>query len=98
MAIQIKRGLSTNFAAVNLAAGEPAFTTDDKKFYIGTGTEKVLINPAAPSFENAALSGTPTAPTAIKGTNTTQIATTSYVMAALGDYVKTDSNIDGGTF
>ena len=38
---------------------------------------------ASPSF-----TGTPTAPTATKGTNTTQIATTAYVQTELGDYVK----------
>lgn len=39
---------------------------------------------ASPSF-----SGTPTAPTATKGTNSTQVATTAYVQTELGDYVKT---------
>lgn len=39
---------------------------------------------ASPSF-----SGTPTAPTATKGTNSTQIATTGYVQTELADYVKT---------
>lgn len=34
------------------------------------------------------LTGTPTAPTATKGTNTTQIATTAYVQTELADYVK----------
>lgn len=34
----------------------------------------------------AFLIGTPTAPTASKGTNTTQIATTAFVQTALGDY------------
>lgn len=39
---------------------------------------------ASPAF-----SGTPTAPTATKGTDSTQIATTAYVQAELADYVKT---------
>ena len=38
---------------------------------------------ASPSF-----TGTPTAPTATKGTNTTQVATTAYVQIELGDYAK----------
>ena len=38
---------------------------------------------ASPSF-----TGTPTAPTATKGTDTTQVATTAYVQTELGDYVK----------
>lgn len=41
----------------------------------------------------AVLSGTPTAPTAATGTNTTQIATTAFVQNSLGGYVKTVNNI-----
>lgn len=40
----------------------------------------------------AVLSGTPTAPTAATGTNTTQIATTAFVQNSLGGYVKTVNN------
>lgn len=40
----------------------------------------------------AVLSGTPTAPTAATGTNTTQIATTAFVQKSLGGYVKTVNN------
>ena len=36
-------------------------------------------------LNSPALTGTPTAPTATKGTNTTQLATTSYVMNAVAD-------------
>lgn len=43
--IQIKRGLSSTIASLNLAAGEPAFTTDTGDFYVGDGVDKVLINP-----------------------------------------------------
>lgn len=43
--IKFKRGESTNLPSLNLQAGEPAFTIDTKKLYIGNGTEKVLINP-----------------------------------------------------
>lgn len=48
---------------------------------------------ASPTF-----TGTPKTTTAAKGINTTQIASTAYVMTALGDYVKTTDTIDGGTF
>ena len=48
---------------------------------------------ASPTF-----TGTPKTTTPAKGTNTTQIASTAYVMTALGDYVKTTDTIDGGTF
>ena len=43
--IQIKRGLSTKVNNLSLYKGEPVFTTDTGKLYIGDGTKKVLINP-----------------------------------------------------
>lgn len=43
--IKFKRGLSSNLASLTLQAGEPAFTTDTGKLYVGDGTNKVLINP-----------------------------------------------------
>ena len=45
----------------------------------------------------AVLSGTPTAPTASKGTNTTQIATTAFVQTAIGDKVSIVSGKDLST-
>ena len=49
------------------------------------------------STASPTLTGVPKSTTATKGNNTTQIATTAYVMTALGDYVKTTDTIDGGT-
>ena len=43
--IQVKRGLSTKVNHLSLSEGEPAFTTDTGKLYIGDGAKKVLINP-----------------------------------------------------
>lgn len=43
--IQIKRGLSTKLATLNLQQGEPAFTTDTGKLYVGDGTTNIEINP-----------------------------------------------------
>ena len=43
--IKIKRGQSANLPSLNLQAGEPAFTLDTGKLYVGDGTQKVLINP-----------------------------------------------------
>ena len=43
------------------------------------------LNNKAP-LNNAALTGTPTAPTAAAGTNTTQIATTGFVQTAINNY------------
>ena len=50
------------------------------------------------STASPTLTGVPKSTTATKGNNTTQIATTAYVMTALGDYIKTTDTIDGGTF
>lgn len=49
--IKLKRGQSANLSSLNLQAGEPAFTLDTKKLYIGNGTEKVLINPSIEANE-----------------------------------------------
>jgi hypothetical protein len=57
------------------------------------GQISLKANTASPTF-----TGTPKTTTAPKGTNTTQIASTAYVMTALGDYLKTTDTIDGGTF
>lgn len=46
--------------------------------------ENVTNESKATMFTNAALTGTPTAPTASDGTNTTQIATTAFVQTAVG--------------
>lgn len=55
--------------------------------WVELGTE-VDLSGYAP-LASPAFSGTPTAPTAAKGTNSTQVATTAYVQTELGDYVKT---------
>ncbi|WP_195264563.1 hypothetical protein [Clostridium sp. 1001275B_160808_H3] len=43
--IKLKRGNKANLGTVTLQAGEPAFVLDDKEFYVGDGTDKILINP-----------------------------------------------------
>ncbi len=43
--IKVKRGNAANLGALTLQAGEPAFTLDTGKLYIGNGTDKILINP-----------------------------------------------------
>ena len=59
----------------------------------GSGDVDVAVS-SIPSTNNTALTGTPTAPTAGSGTNTTQIATTAFVTAAVPtidpDTAKTD--------
>jgi len=62
------------------------------------GLGNVTNESKATMFTSPTFTGTPQTTTAAKGTNTTQIASTAYVMTALGDYVKTTDTIDGGTF
>jgi len=52
---------------------------------VSNGTDVVVAENymVSPTLLNAALTGTPTAPTASVGTNTTQIATTAFVNAAI---------------
>ena len=87
--------LATPTDAVTSVAGRTGAVTLTKS---DVDLSNVVNESKATMFTNAALTGTPTAPTASKGTNTTQIASTAYVMTALGDYIKTTDTIDGGTF
>lgn len=87
--------LATPTDVVTSVAGKTGAVTLTKS---DVGLGNVTNESKATMFTNAALTGTPTAPTASKGTNTTQIASTAFVMTALGDYVKTTDTIDGGTF
>ena len=62
------------------------------------GLGNVTNESKATMFTSPTFTGTPKTPTPAKGTNTTQIASTAYVMTALGDYIKKTDTIDGGTF
>lgn len=62
--------------------GHP-LTSDVKVTATDVGLGNVDNESKATMFNSAALTGTPTAPTASKGTNTTQIATTAFVNSAL---------------
>jgi len=53
------------------------------------GLENVTNESKATMFTNAALTGTPTAPTAITSTDTTQIATTAFVQSRLAEIIDT---------
>ena len=60
--------------------------TDATHYYVETGSDgwlrpKPLANVKAELLYSAALSGLPTAPTAETGTNSTQVATTAFVLA-----------------
>jgi hypothetical protein len=60
------------------------------------GLGNVTNESKATLLANAALTGTPTAPTAATTANTTQIATTAFVKAQ--GYIMSSGDVDGGTF
>lgn len=64
--------------------GEVATLDDLAEIDLSDYATKAELADKAP-LENPALTGIPTAPTAAKGTSTTQIATTAFVQAAMGD-------------
>ena len=74
-----------------------ATTTTNYYCYItSSGTWAVGSNALAP-LSSPALTGTPTAPTATAGTNTTQIATTAFVQNAVGTWTTPVSCAIGDT-
>jgi hypothetical protein len=77
--------LSARPSANTLPKGAIYYATDEAKFYVGSGVANTwadftaaLAPLASPTF-----TGTPAAPTASPGTNTTQIATTAFTTAAV---------------
>lgn len=76
-------------APTSLAQSELAWSEPDSVLYIGNGTggSATVIAIGGPGAyatkASPALTGTPTAPTAASGNNTTQIATTAFVSAAV---------------
>jgi len=88
--IQVKRGSASSWTSANtvLAAGEIGFETDTKKMKVGDGsTAWTSLGYTVVDLTSAALTGTPTAPTANAGTNTTQIATTAFVTTAVNNVI-----------
>lgn len=65
---------------VTIGGVEVVVTTDIADMLTATSAASTYAPKASP-----ALTGTPTAPTAAKGTSTTQIATTAFVQEAMGD-------------
>lgn len=84
--IQLRRDTAANWIAIDpvLSLGEVGIETDTLKSKVGNGsatwTSLSYLGSQSPDF-----SGTPTAPTAAAGTNTTQIATTAFTIANRGD-------------
>ena len=71
-------GLTT---ALSVAQGGTGVTTSTGSGAVVRATSPTI---ATPSLTSPAMTGTPTAPTASAGTNTTQVATTAFVLANSG--------------
>ena len=88
---------STNFASKDsLPLGDPAkivkgteIDTEFNNIAVAVATKADTLSPA--------LTGTPTAPTAVAGTNTTQLATTAFVQQAQANVNITGGSITGIT-
>jgi hypothetical protein len=70
------------FPSATTYEGGLAYAEDTNRMYVASDTAWVSLAPEA----SPALTGIPTAPTAVKATNTTQIATTAYVKDVVSDY------------
>jgi len=102
--VRVARGtysnLNTNKA--DIQEGEICYATDQDKLYVKEGSNLVDATPATDITGKADLAGptftgVPAAPTATSGTNTTQLATTAFVAAAVPD-VSGKANLAGPTF
>lgn len=87
--IRVARGTYTNLnsSLADIQEGEICYATDQDKLYVKEGSSLVTVTGAplaSPTF-----TGTPAAPTAAVSTNTTQIATTAFVVAEIADEVGT---------
>ena len=93
--VRIARGTYSNLnsSVSDIQEGEICYATDQDKLYVKEGSSLVdasstdisaKANIASPTF-----TGTPAAPTAAVSTNTTQLATTAFVVAEIADEVGT---------
>jgi|TARA_Y100000289_G_C3872130_1_gene124053 hypothetical protein len=86
--IRVARGTYSNLnsSIADIQEGEICYATDQNRCYVKEGSSLVSVTPdtstlaalASPTF-----TGTPAAPTAAQGTNTTQLATTAFVNAEI---------------
>ena len=93
---------STVLVNSGVTAGTYKSVTVDAKGRVTGGTNPTTlsgygITDAAP-LASPALTGTPTAPTAAVNTNTTQLATTAFVIAQIAAAGSAGTAIDGGSF
>ena len=103
--IQLRRGTAAAWTAANptLAAGELVIETDTDKYKIGDGSTAWTslgyssLPSGSATLASPTFTGVPAAPTAAANTNTTQIATTAFVMTEVGDYATLASPTLTGT-
>jgi hypothetical protein len=86
--VRIARGTYSNLnsSIADIQEGEICYATDQDKLYVKESNSLVEVTGAplaSPTF-----TGTPAAPTASVGTNTTQLATTAYVQAEVGQSIQ----------
>ena len=77
--IRVARGTYSNLnsSIADIQEGEICYATDQDKLYVKESNSLVEVTGAP--LSSPTFTGTPAAPTAAAGTNTTQIATTAYV-------------------
>ena len=88
--IRVARGTYSNLnsSVSDLQEGEICYATDQDKLYVVESGSLVSTQAdvaAKADVASPTFTGTPAAPTAASGTNTTQIATTAFVAAAVPD-------------
>jgi hypothetical protein len=86
--IRVARGTTSNLnsSISDIQEGEIVFSTDDNKLLVkeGSSLTDTQANVAAKAdIASPTFTGTPAAPTAAQGTNTTQVATTEFVNAEI---------------
>ena len=99
--IQLRRDTASNWTSNNptLAEGEFAIETDTDKYKIGDGSTAWTslgyssLPAGTATIASPTFTGVPAGPTAAANTNTTQLATTAFVMTEVGDYLP----LAGGT-
>ena len=87
-----RASLNSLASANQLNPGQIYYLTDEGRLAVASSTSTFLTTAkegegSGAPLNSPAFTGTPTAPTATGGTNTTQIATTAFVTSALGPYL-----------
>jgi hypothetical protein len=101
--VRVARGTYSNLnsSVSDIQEGEICYATDQDKLYVKEGSSLVDASTtdisAKADIASPTFTGTPAAPTATAGTNTTQIATTAFVTTAVPDISGKANTSDIGT-